>query len=189
MMLGPPEINDPDAKLLLVGRDYGRNEQRQRRPFVGRAGHVLNECLGLAGTRRESLNISNVVNEQPRHNNFHLHGREMFQEGVEELAKLIDRLDPNVIVALGNESSFVLRSEGWPTFKDTRLSSGIEEERGYVWEGGVVAGGRKVLTAVHPAAVDRQWVPWAALLVRDLMKAKRHAVGDVNEVERKVVVF
>lgn len=177
MKLGPPEINvyEPGA-LLLVGRDYGRHEARAKRPFVGRAGAVLDECLGLAGLSRGSVNVTNVVNAKPAGNRFEAWRNADIEDGLAELRFCIEKTEPGIIVALGNEAAEALIGE--PTPASLRRASGIEETRGYVWTGNdEIAMGIEVLTTIHPAAVDRQWVPWAPLLVRDLAKAQRYLEG------------
>src|SRR5947209_7804969 len=42
-----------DAPICLVGRDYGFEEQRAGRPFVGPAGKLLSRALVKAGIERE----------------------------------------------------------------------------------------------------------------------------------------
>jgi len=49
------------APLMLVGEQPGDQEDRQRRPFVGPAGHVLDQCLAEAGLKRDALFLTNAV--------------------------------------------------------------------------------------------------------------------------------
>lgn len=46
---------------MLVGEGPGRQEDRTGRPFVGPAGHLLDELLAHAGLRRADVYITNVV--------------------------------------------------------------------------------------------------------------------------------
>lgn len=172
---GQPEINDGDADILIVGRDFGRNEQRVGRPFVGRAGGILDDALSEAGLLRSELAITNVVNKQPPGNVFEAHRQADIKRGLSQLRETVARVDPNLIVALGNVASWAL-VEDWPgdTIRDAKL---IQDRRGYLWTSRQEFGSRKVLTTVHPAFCDRAWVPWRALLTLDLERAKEEADG------------
>lgn len=50
-----------DARLMLVGESPGRNEDREGRPFVGRAGGLLDKALEEAGLSRDQVYITNGV--------------------------------------------------------------------------------------------------------------------------------
>ncbi|MEM3943599.1 MAG: uracil-DNA glycosylase [Thermofilaceae archaeon] len=63
-----PGEGNPNARVMLVGEAPGYNEDVQGRPFVGAAGNLLNELLGLAGLRREEVFITNVVKCRPPEN-------------------------------------------------------------------------------------------------------------------------
>jgi uracil-DNA glycosylase len=60
-----PGEGDPDAEVMFVGEAPGRNEDEQGRPFVGRAGRLLDELLAEAGLERERVFITNVVKARP----------------------------------------------------------------------------------------------------------------------------
>src|SRR5207249_646164 len=40
---------DPDAKIMFIGEGPGENEDRQGRPFVGRAGQLLDTMIAGMG--------------------------------------------------------------------------------------------------------------------------------------------
>jgi uracil-DNA glycosylase family 4 len=63
-----PGEGDPDAAVMLVGEAPGANEDRLGRPFVGRAGLLLEELLGAAGLARDAVWITNVVKARPPSN-------------------------------------------------------------------------------------------------------------------------
>lgn len=50
---------------MLVGEAPGRREDEQGRPFVGRAGRVLDELLASIGLPRAQVYITNVVKSRP----------------------------------------------------------------------------------------------------------------------------
>jgi DNA polymerase len=52
---------DPKSPLVLVGEGPGENEDRQGRPFIGRAGQLLDRALVDAGLTREMVYITNTV--------------------------------------------------------------------------------------------------------------------------------
>jgi uracil-DNA glycosylase len=54
-----------DAAVMVVGEAPGKNEDEQGRPFVGRAGRLLDELLAEAGLEREQVFITNVVKARP----------------------------------------------------------------------------------------------------------------------------
>jgi uracil-DNA glycosylase len=60
-----PGEGDPNAAIMIVGEAPGKNEDEQGRPFVGRAGKLLDELLAEAGLERSDVYITNVVKARP----------------------------------------------------------------------------------------------------------------------------
>jgi uracil-DNA glycosylase family 4 len=60
-----PGEGNPDAEVMLVGEAPGASEDKQGRPFVGRAGKLLDQLLEAAGLAREDVFITNVVKARP----------------------------------------------------------------------------------------------------------------------------
>ena len=60
-----PGEGPDDAELMVVGEAPGRFEDEQGRPFVGRAGQLLDELLAEAGLTRGDVFITNVVKARP----------------------------------------------------------------------------------------------------------------------------
>ncbi len=56
---------NPDADLMILGEAPGADEDRQGKPFVGRAGQLLDRMLAAIGRDRTSAYISNVVFWRP----------------------------------------------------------------------------------------------------------------------------
>jgi DNA polymerase len=52
---------DPRSPLVLVGEGPGDNEDKQGRPFVGKAGQMLDKALNDAGLQRSQVYIMNTV--------------------------------------------------------------------------------------------------------------------------------
>ena len=59
---------DADARLFFIGEGPGETEDRTGRPFVGRAGELLNKMIGAMGLSREQVFIANIVKCRPPNN-------------------------------------------------------------------------------------------------------------------------
>ena len=97
-----PGEGAPDTEVVFVGEGPGFNEDRQGRPFVGRAGDLLVKMLASIGWRREDVFITNVVKCRPPDN------RDPQPDEIAACAPYLRRqlevLDPAVIVTLGRYS-------------------------------------------------------------------------------------
>lgn len=186
----PPELH-PGARILLVGRDPGEQEMRQGRPFVGPAGDLLNECLGQAGFRREDVNITNVVAEQPPGNVFARHSPAAVSAGISALHCLIRNTGPDIVVCLGNEAAWALIPD-WPSTSGTAFGAyGITERRGYWW---LAESGTPVIATLHPAGILRSQGHGAGaidqmLLTYDLEEARKVLAQGFKRPERAVSVI
>ena len=91
-----------DADLLFIGEAPGWHEDQQGRPFVGPAGHFLDELLRSIGLRREEVYIANVIKCRPPSN------RDPLPDEMKACRKWLDRqielINPKVIVTLGRYS-------------------------------------------------------------------------------------
>jgi uracil-DNA glycosylase len=56
------------AEIMIVGEAPGASEDKQGRPFIGRAGQLLDELLEVAGLKREDVFITNVLKARPPNN-------------------------------------------------------------------------------------------------------------------------
>lgn len=90
---------NPDAMIFFIGEAGGFWEAKLRRPFVGNAGKLLDELIGLVGLKREDVYISNVVKARPPEN------RDPLPNEIEAFKLYLDRelgiIRPKTIVALG----------------------------------------------------------------------------------------
>ncbi len=130
---------NPDAEVMFIGEGPGEEEDKQGRPFVGRAGQLLTLMLRAIGFEREDVFITNIVKCRPPKN------REPEKDEVIAcsplLQKQIEIIDPELIVTLGKPAITALSGE--------KLS--ITKIRGRV----MLIGGRKVLPTYHPAYLLR----------------------------------
>jgi DNA polymerase len=60
-----PGEGDETAEVMIVGEAPGGSEDKQGRPFVGRAGKLLDSLLAEAGLERGDVYITNVVKARP----------------------------------------------------------------------------------------------------------------------------
>jgi DNA polymerase len=97
-----PGEGNPDTEVVLVGEGPGFNEDRQGRPFVGRAGDLLVRLLASIGWRREDVFITNIVKCRPPDN------RDPEPDEIAACAPYLRRqlevLDPALVVTLGRHS-------------------------------------------------------------------------------------
>ncbi len=63
-----PGEGNPQAKIVFIGEAPGYNEDAQGRPFVGRAGALLDDLLRLIGLKRADVWIGNIIKHRPPEN-------------------------------------------------------------------------------------------------------------------------
>ena len=139
---------DPCAGLMIVGEGPGETEDLLGRPFVGRAGQLLEKMLGAIGLSREDVYICNTVKCRPT-----LPGprgpKNRAPEPVEMancrpyLDEQIDIIRPAAILALGAPAAKSFLG------KDFQISKG----RGTWYEGPL---GIPLMVTFHPAYLLRQ---------------------------------
>jgi DNA polymerase len=91
---------DPAAGLVVVGEAPGQEEDRTGRPFVGRAGRMLDLLLLTAGFPRETVYICNVLKCRPPNN------RDPLPDEVATCTSVflhpqLDTIAPRVLLAVG----------------------------------------------------------------------------------------
>ena len=59
---------NPDARILFIGEAPGKQEAMQGEPFVGAAGHMLDDMLGSLGLERDQIYITNILKDRPPEN-------------------------------------------------------------------------------------------------------------------------
>ncbi len=133
----PPE-GDPRSPIAFVGEAPGEMEDKEGRPFIGRAGRVLNKALEQEGLPREKILITNTVKCRPPKNRAP-HIREMkacFPHLEQELRHA------KVIVALGRTAArdFLRR--------DVKLG----EEVNKIMHIKILGKEKDFIVAYHPAA-------------------------------------
>ena len=93
---------NPDCEVLFIGEAPGANEDRERRPFVGRAGQLLRKSIRDLGWEENDVYITNIVKRRPPEN------RDPSPEEIEAykpyLKRQIEIINPKIIVPLGRFS-------------------------------------------------------------------------------------
>jgi DNA polymerase len=94
-----PGEGSPDAEIMFVGQCPGFYEDKEGRPFVGRAGQLLGELLSSINIAREDVYITNIVKHRPPDN------RDPMADEVRSCAPFLEReikiVRPRLIVPLG----------------------------------------------------------------------------------------
>jgi DNA polymerase len=175
--LGPGRLKfvfgegDPAARLMFVGEGPGRDEDLQGRPFVGKAGELLDKMIGAIGLKREETYIANVVKCRPPDNR--TPSTEEARICLGYLRRQIELIQPAVIVTLG----------ATPLRELVGISEGITKARGQ-WKR-VNVGGREipVMPTFHPAYVLRQYTQDVRRAVWADLKAAKEWVDQAGSPE------
>ncbi|MBI3962057.1 MAG: uracil-DNA glycosylase [Deinococcus sp.] len=129
----------PDAEVMIVGEAPGGDEDASGRPFVGRAGQLLDKILEAAAIPRAELYITNIVKCRPPQNR--TPSEQEADTCWQWLEQQIDLIRPQIIVTMGNV----------PTQRFLHTSEGITKLRG-VWREWQ---GIKVFPMFHPSFLLR----------------------------------
>jgi len=164
---------NPEAPLVFVGEGPGQHEDATGRPFVGRAGALLDECLRACGMTRRHVYICNIIKcracllEAGR-----IQNRPPRLDEVEACAPWLDQqlrtIDPLVIVCLGAPAANALIHRNFR----------IMQERGKWFTDCRYA--RYATAALHPAFILRQegdaYHSYRQLLIEDIEAARRKVI-------------
>ena len=102
-------VGNPEADLMLVGEAPGYEEERRRKPFVGKAGQKLDQILAAMGFAREEIYISNICKFRPALKNQTTNNRKPTPEEMNACLPFvraeIEIVQPKCIVALGGTAA------------------------------------------------------------------------------------
>lgn len=174
MTLGPhvPGYGNPRARIMVVGEAPGAKEEAAGRPFVGPAGNLLRELLLKAGINPDTdVYYSNICKHRPPGNDLSAWfsgstPNETVLDGMAELQGEVERVNPNVIIPVGNYPL-------WAFY--TREPKHIAEYRGSILSARKLARGKKLVPTYHPSFLLRG--AWAehSICVLDLKRARRES--------------
>ena len=144
-----PGEGNPDARIMFVGEAPGADEDAQGRPFVGRAGQLLDKIINACGLKREDVFIGNILKCRPPDN------RDPRAEEIISclpyLQKQIEIIEPEVIVALGAHAA--------RTLLDTTKSIGQLRGQFHEYYAGIGRPPIKLMATYHTAYLLRSYTP------------------------------
>jgi uracil-DNA glycosylase family 4 len=147
-----PGEGNINAELIFVGEAPGETEDMTGRPFVGRAGRLLESLLAEISMSRKDVWIGNIIKHRPPDN------REPMDDEIKAcvpyLALQLKALDPVLIVTLGRFAMNFFYKEG----KITRDHGQLIKQTNYA-----------VYPVYHPAAALRN-PEFARVLRADFLK-------------------
>jgi len=135
------------ARIMLVGEQPGDQEDLEGLPFVGPAGAVLDRAMVEAGMNRSSIYLTNAV----KHFKWELRGKRRLHKTPAQreisvchqwLEEELERVKPEVVIALGSTALKSLLKDGSATMKSV-MDAPFRHE------------GRWVITVYHPSYVLR----------------------------------
>jgi DNA polymerase len=159
-----PGEGSPKAQLVCVGEAPGQTEDETGRPFVGRAGKLLEDILKAIGLARESVFICNVLKCRPPGNRT--------PEPMEAAAcspylhRQLELIRPKVILALGKPAATTLLNQT-ATVSLGDLRGKVHRYRGI-----------PLVVTYHPAALLRN-PNWKPATWDDVRIARRILDGEV----------
>ena len=130
---------NPTARLLCIGEGPGETEDRLGRPFVGRAGELLDKLLASIDLPRAEVYIANIVKSRPPQNRKPL--PDEVAACIPFLYRQIAIIRPRVILALGGTAGEALLG----------VKKSLTELRGKVHR----FDGIPLVVTYHPAALLR----------------------------------
>jgi DNA polymerase len=169
---------NPNSPLVIVGEGPGETEDKTGRPFVGRAGQLLDECLRECGMLRRHVFITNIVRCRPTLvEGGRLKNRPPTAEEANTCISLwleptLATIEPLVILCLGAPSANAIIHKG---FK-------MMQERGKFFP---TKYARYAIAGLHPAYILRQegeaFDSARALLVQDIEAARKKVIEAKKE--------
>ena len=101
-----PGEGNPDARIMFVGEAPGADEDAQGRPFVGRAGQLLDKIIVACGLKRSDVFIGNILKCRPPGN------RDPRADEIISclpyLQRQIEIIEPEILIALGAHAARTL---------------------------------------------------------------------------------
>jgi DNA polymerase len=158
---------NPQARLMLIGEAPGRDEDLSGKPFVGRAGQLLDRMLAAIGLTSDDVYITNVVYWRPPGN------RTPTPQEVQAcqpfLERQIELVGPEIVVLLGGAAAKQMLT----------TDQGIMKLRGK-WKSIEIAGKPvRTLATLHPAFLLRNPVS-KRLAWRDLLTVQAALDGQLG---------
>lgn len=158
------------ASVVLIGEVPGDSEDLAGKPFVGPAGRLLDEALGVARIPRADVYVTNAV----KHFKFTRRGKRRIHDKPDRyeiaackpwLAAELEAIDPEIVVLLGATAAQSLLGSSFR----------VTKERGHVLETALAT---YTFATVHPASVLRVPDDEARAAAKEELIADFELVGD-----------
>jgi len=133
---------DVDAKIFFIGEGPGETEDQTGRPFVGRAGQLLDKMIGAMGLTRQQVFIANIVKCRPPENR--VPAPDEVATCTPYLVRQLEIVRPKVIVTLGLPAVKYM-------LEDPKLTMGRVRGQWKEWRG------IKLMPTYHPSYVLRAY--------------------------------
>jgi len=144
-----PGEGNAAARIMFVGEAPGGDEDAVGRPFVGRAGQLLDKILAACGLERGDVYIGNILKCRPPEN------RDPRADEIiaclPYIQKQIETVKPEMIVALGAHAA--------RTLLDTTKSIGQLRGHFHEYYPGLGQAPVKLMATYHPAFLLRSYSP------------------------------
>ena len=151
-----------NSHVMIIGEAPGKTEDKLKKPFVGRAGKLLDELLNHINLDRTNAYITNVLNYRPDKN------RKPTPKEINQFKKLlfkhIEIISPKCILLLGATAAAAVLNHIGP----------LSEVRGKWKSIKIVNSYFNILTTFHPAFLLRQ------------PARKKSTLEDLQEFKRKL---
>jgi uracil-DNA glycosylase family 4 len=162
-----PGEGNPRPRIAFVGEAPGEDEDRKGRPFVGRAGQLLDKIIAAMGLARSDVFICNILKCRPPGN------RDPKPDEVEKcspyLQEQLELLRPEIIVALGSHAA--------KTLLDTNLAIGKLRGRFHDYYFSPMLPPIKLMPTYHPAYVLRNYTEQTRMQVWEDMQIVLKELG------------
>jgi len=152
-----------NAAVMIIGEAPGRIEDKLQKPFVGRAGKLLDSLLQSIQLDRSKVYITNVVNYRPDKN------RKPTSEEINDFKKIlfkhIEIISPKCILLLGATAANAVLNHNGP----------LSQVRGKWKNIKIINSYFDILTTFHPAFLLRQ------------SNQKRNVLKDLKKLKKKLI--
>jgi uracil-DNA glycosylase len=142
-----PGEGKPNAQIVFVGEAPGGDEDLQGRPFVGRAGQLLDKIIVAMGLQRKDVFICNVLKCRPPENRDPK--PDEIISCIHFLEKQLEIIKPEIIVALGAHAARTLLKSNDPIGQLRGKFLSYYTASGY--------GPIKLMATYHPAYLLRNY--------------------------------
>ena len=157
-----------NSEIMIIGEAPGKTEDKLKKPFVGRAGKLLDKLLNRIHLDRTKVYITNVVNYRPDKN------RKPTPKEINEFKKLlfkhIEIISPKCILLLGSTAATAVLNHKGPLSEVRGKWKHIKIENYFL----------DIITTFHPAYLLRYHYK-KKIFLNDLKKIKKKLLALISK--------